>query len=129
MRGLSSVTGWLRGLTLAAVPLTISACGITDPDCTAISQSAVDVRVQNSATGNPIAGALVVVSESSFADSAFTQDEGVLETFLAPDRAGVYELTVGKSGFDLWSRSDVKITLNECGQANTKFFSVELEPQ
>ena len=122
--------GTLRaGAGLLALAAALTACGITGTDCTNIARPAVDVLVRSADDGEPIAGALVVVGEGAFADSAVTVPDGRPARFLAPNRAGVYRISVEKDGFEPWVRTGVEVGLNECGQARTRSLEATLVPR
>lgn len=123
-------TGGLRaGVGLLALAVSVAACGVTDTDCTGIAQPAVDVLVRSADDDEPVDGALVVVRDDAFADSAVTEPDGRPGRFLAPNRAGVYRVSVEKDGFEPWVRTDVKVGINECGQARTRSLEAALVPQ
>lgn len=122
--------GSLRaGAGLLALAAALTACGITDTACTGLPQPAVDVLVRSADDGEPIEGALVVVRDDAFADSSVTGPGGRPMPSLAPDRAGVYRVSVEKDGFEPWVRTGVEVGLNECGQARTRSLEATLVPR
>lgn len=119
----------IAGAGLLALAVAVAACGITGADCTNIARPAVDVLVRGAADGEPVEGALVVVRDGAFADSAVTDPDGRPARFLAPNRAGVYRVSVEKDGFEPWIRTSVEVGLNDCGQARTRSLEAILAPR
>lgn len=117
------------GAGLLALAAALTACGITGTDCTNIAQPAVDVAVRSANDEEPVEGALVVVRDGAFADSAVTGPDGRPAQFLAPNRAGVYRVSVEKDGFEPWVRTGVEVGLDECGQARTRSLEAILVPR
>lgn len=113
------------GLLVLALVSLLPACDVVT--CPTVPQLAVSVFVDHADTGEPVADALAVARDGSYADSVLTQSNGYGR--LAPNRAGTYEVTVEKDGFQSWTRSNVAVDLNECDQANTAKFQVDLIPQ
>lgn len=120
----------IAGAGLLALAAALTACGITDTACTGHPQPAVDVLVRRADDGEPVEGALVVVrDDGAFADSAVTDPDGRPARFLAPNRAGVYRVSVEKDGFEPWVRTGVEVGLNDCGQARTRSLEAILAPR
>lgn len=111
-------------LALALVPLLPGCEPLT---CPTASNFAVSVAVEHTDTGEPIEGALAVVREGSFADSARTGSTGTAS--LAFDRAGTYAVSVEKDGFQTRTLPDVPVDLNECHHPDRAYLEVELMPQ
>ncbi|MDQ6717851.1 MAG: carboxypeptidase-like regulatory domain-containing protein [Gemmatimonadota bacterium] len=85
--------------------------------CTALFAFGISVSVVDSATGVPAAaGATVIASEGSYADSVVVPSGGspTIPIGLAGERAGTYTVTVRKSGYKTWTKGDVAVTKDEC---------------
>lgn len=107
----------------------LTACGLVDPtSCPSVGSAAIQVTVEDASTGEPLENALLVAHDGAFADSATTDSGGKIPLGFLQDRAGNYDLSVEREGFETWSRSDVEVTLNQCGHAQTVRFEVALHP-
>lgn len=107
----------------------LAACGLVGPaSCPSVGSAAIQVTVEDASTGEPLENALLVAHDGAFADSATTDSGGKIPLGFLQDRAGNYDLSVEKAGFETWSRSDVEVTLNQCGHAETVRFEVGLLP-
>jgi hypothetical protein len=105
-----------RQLTLV-LAIGCAGCSIVTPDvCTSIFVSGINVRVQDAATGAPIAkDARLLVTDGAYSDSSYApvlNDSAPLSA--AGERAGVYSLTVRKAGYVTWTRSGVEVTKDAC---------------
>lgn len=121
----------LFGVLLAAL---VGGCDATGPIvCTDEFVYGLEVEVENSETGEPVAEALVVATDGAFADSARTrlstrsEDEEVALAQLAGERPGTCEVTVEKETFLRWTRQDAEVTDGVC-HVNTVTLTVRLEP-
>ena len=79
----------------------------------------LSVYVKDSLTGSAIAsGASLVVRDGAFTDSVShpsgTPELNAFPLLTAGERAGTYQISVSKPGYLQWSRSNVRITANEC---------------
>ena len=107
-------------LALIGPFLAIDGCGfISAPNCTANFAPAVTVVVQDSASGSKIgSGAQLIVCDGTYADSmsnpANRPDLDVYSLSAAGERAGSYTVTVRKSGYREWIRSNVVVTKGVC---------------
>ena len=99
--------------------------------CTAESVPGLDVTVERIDTGEPLADALVVARDGTFADSARTRlppgDSGSAAARLAFERSGEYDVTVQKDGYEPAVRHDVQVDENEC-HVETVELTVGLAP-
>ena len=100
---------------LAAVGCSGSPSGV----CTLEFRYGLSVYVTDSLTGTATAsGASLVVRDGPFKDSV-SHPSGRPEFDASPlltagERAGTYQISVSKPGYLPWSRSNVRITANEC---------------
>jgi hypothetical protein len=79
----------------------------------------LSVYVKDSLTGAAVAsGASLVVRDGVFKDSVShpsgRPELNALPLLTAGERAGTYQISVSKPGYLPWSRSNVRITANEC---------------
>jgi len=93
--------------------------GSTSPVCTMEFRYGLSVYVKDSLTGAGIAsGASLVARDGAFKDSvSHASDKPELNGFplvTAGERAGTYQISVSKPGYLPWSRSNVRVTANEC---------------
>jgi hypothetical protein len=106
-------------LTLLAAVGCSGSPGSTSPVCTMEFRYGLSVYVNDSLTGTAIAsGASLVVRDGTFKDSvSHPSGRPELNAFpllTAGERAGTYQVSVSKPGYLPWSRSNVRITGNEC---------------
>ena len=112
----------MRLRALIAVPIVTMGGACTAPAgngtvCTALFAYGISVSVIDSASGAAAgAGATVVASEGPYADSVVVPltASPSFPIGLAGERAGTYLVTVRKSGYRNWRRSDVVVTKDEC---------------
>lgn len=99
--------------------------------CTAEWVPGLDVSVERTDTGEPLADALVVARDGTFADSARTRlppgDSGSAAARLAHERSGEYDVTVQKDGYEPSVRHDVRVEENDC-HVETMELTVGLAP-
>jgi hypothetical protein len=106
-------------MMLAAISVT--GCRSEPTVCTAEPQFAVVVRVRDAATGEPAAfGATLVVREGQYADSAtgvYTgpDQQGAAFIGAAVERSGTYDVTVRKTGYQTWTRTQIAVGVGKCG--------------
>lgn len=115
-----------RAPSLIAAALVLAGCsGIADPVvlCTQIVQPAVIVEIRDLRTGAPIAGsASGVVRDGAYVDSLrpYGYITGPLDAQslysrqAAPERAGVYEISIQRAGYRAWDTTGVRVTREEC---------------
>jgi hypothetical protein len=100
-------------------------CDIIDPgDCVAIAGFALNVIVQDSATGAaPLSSARVIAQDGAFADTATGGIPNPAGTSyaLAVERPGTYAVAIEAPGYQPWSRIDVHVTRSsrKCHQIQT----------
>jgi hypothetical protein len=83
--------------------------------CSADARPAVSVDVRDSVTDTPAGrGARIIAQDGVFADTAKTPSGYEGPYALARERAGTYTVTVEQEGYQLWSRSGVRVTRDEC---------------
>lgn len=87
--------------------------------CTSELRFGVSVQVRDSVSRAAAAsGALLVIRDGTYADSmSYPAGHAELDgapMFGAPERAGVYTLTVSKAGYRDWIRSGIRVTKGEC---------------
>ena len=72
------------------------------------------------------AGATMTLSEGDYLESTIgIEDNSVL--FGAPEREGTYTVSVARSGYHTWVRSNMVVTADEC-HVQTVSLTAELEP-
>jgi hypothetical protein len=113
-----------RFLPFGAGALLLAGCGsITgDYNCTADYRYGLNVTVVDSVTSEPPASALLIAQSGAARDSVgphTPQPFGlngapVLVLSAAGERQGTYDLTVRAPGYRAWTRSNVKVTADEC---------------
>ena len=94
-----------------------AACSlVTDSTvCDARADPALTVDVRDSLDNGFVGqGARVIARDGEFADTAESA-YGERPAELALERPGTYLVTVDRAGYRLWSRSDVRVSSNECG--------------
>jgi hypothetical protein len=109
-------------LLLPLLTFALGACDAFDSPpvfCTDNFVWGIQVEVQDSVTSAPSAsGAEVIARDGAYADTASyppnRPDLDDLPLVGAGERAGTYTVTVRKSGFLDWERSDVVVTADEC---------------
>lgn len=110
-----------RSSVIAAAAVIIpAACSQPDPSnviCTAMYAYGINVGVQDSLTGVPVAsGATAIARDGAYADSASipasANDNASIG--LAGERAGVYSVTVKRAGYSTWLKSSVQVTKDVC---------------
>ena len=89
--------------------------------CTDEARAAVNLRIQDSASGAGIAaGATIVLRDGAFVDSlAISVDrtdlnDWPLSTMNTYERVGRYDITVRRNGYATWTRTGVVVTAGEC---------------
>lgn len=113
--------------------LLLAGCeGPTDPICTLGISPAVEVTIEDAATGMPLAGpARGEVRDGAFADSlvpgAHSIEGEMLTRTAAPGRAGWYDVEVTLPGYVTWLRTGVLAPSGSCGVRTTRLHA-RLEP-
>lgn len=113
--------------------IALSGClDLSGPDaCTAEWVPGLDVAVERTDTGEPLADALVVARDGEFADSARTRlasgspDRAAAQ--LAHERSGEYDVTVEREGYEASVRHDVSVRETGC-HVETVELTVGLDP-
>jgi len=123
-----SVSAALCLTLLAAVGCSGSPSGV----CTLEFRYGLSVYVKDSLTGAGIAsGASLVARDGAFKDSVShpsgSPELNALPLLTAGERAGTYQISVSKPGYLPWSRSNVRITANEC-HVNPASITALLQP-
>ena len=106
------VPHFVRAIPIIAGAFAVTACGIfTGPGmCTDEARPGIRVNVLDSLTNTPITeGVRVIARSGTFAD---TSDPGFHA--VAFEQAGMFDVTVEKDGYRLWSRDDVRVQRDEC---------------
>ena len=110
----------------------VACSGSTSPVCTQEFRPGIAVYVNDSSTNAGIAsGASLVVREGTYKDSIAAPnarpDLDNSPLFAAGERAGTYQVTVTKTGYAGWVKSNVRVTANEC-HVNTVTLTALLQP-
>ena len=107
----------MRKALFAVLPLlALAACELSDPVvCPAIVPQAFDVMAQDSISGaNVLPGASVVARDGAYSDSVVAQPP-VDVVGVGGDRPGTYTMTVRQTGYQVWSKSGLKVEDGPCG--------------
>ena len=116
------VSRWF-GVVLA---LALSSCDLlTDVECTLIAAVGIQVEVVDAGTGAVVDGASVSIRDDAYTESLVPTPNGFF--IEATERAGVYEVTVSKAGYEAWGQSDVRVDSDEC-HVQTVLLRAELTP-
>jgi hypothetical protein len=96
--------------------LAAAACdGLSTPRfCPAVVQPSAQVTVQDSLAGTNITpGATVVLRSGAYVDSVVAQP--LVTSVDVGTRAGTFTLTARQSGYQLWTRTGVRVEQGGCG--------------
>lgn len=95
--------------------------------CTRELRYGIRMDVINATSRTPsAAGATMTLSEGDYLESTIgIEDNSIL--FGAPERAGTYTVSVARSGYHTWVRSNMVVTADEC-HVQTVSLTAELEP-
>ncbi|MEM1042010.1 MAG: carboxypeptidase-like regulatory domain-containing protein [Bacteroidota bacterium] len=112
----------MRIFLVLLLMLLVAGCDavIGDPICTGEFVPGLRVSVRDADTGEPAAfEALGIARDAGFADTLGTYDEvppepGDLDLLGAWERAGRYDVTISKAGYQTWRRENVRVTEDEC---------------
>lgn len=98
-----------RHLPLALGVLTLGGC-VPGFACDSLGAYAVNVEVQDSATGASIVrGATLVVRDGAYADSMRMESDMPPVLAAAAERPGIYEVLVRRPGYQTWTREGVRV--------------------
>lgn len=125
-----------RLIGLASLVLLTAACD--EPFalvCNAAAYPSISVAVRDSVTGaNVMPGSTLIQQGAGFIDSTTwplaggADERSRLSVSSALERAGVYTVTVRRSGYNTWSRANVRVTDGRCN-VNTVELTARLAPQ
>jgi len=121
------------GVLTVALTLSLAGCRLFDQRmCTAILISGLSVQVRDSVTGALAAsGAKLVARSGTYADSmSYPAGHPEMDAWTlvgAGEHAGLFSVTVTKSGYRDWTKSDVRVTAGEC-HVNTVGLIALLQP-
>jgi hypothetical protein len=97
----------------------LTGCAVKDPGpndpgvvCTAIAVSSLNVTVRDAATGQRVCDAAVVAVQGS--DRYELQQMGGCGYAGPWERAGSFELTVARAGYETAQMSGIRVTADEC---------------
>jgi hypothetical protein len=110
-----------RTLLALLAPLALAACeGLSTPRvCPGVVQPSVRLTVEDAMSGtNVTPGASVVLRSGAYADS-LVAPPGVNSVGVG-NRAGTFTLTVRRAGYELWTRTDVRVEAGPCGAATVE---------
>jgi hypothetical protein len=120
----------MRKALLALLPLlALAACELSDPVACPdpVYRNALSVSAQDSLSGaNVLPGATLVARDGAYTDSLVAHPEAMVMS-LAEARAGTYTVTVRQTGYQLWTKTGVKVKKVECG-AETVRLLARLKP-
>jgi hypothetical protein len=102
-------------LIVAAAALSVGCDELTGTVCTTEARAAISVEARDSITNATVgAGARIIASDGAFADTVITVEDFAGPYGLAHERAGSYTVTVEQAGHSPWSRSDVRVSRDDC---------------
>lgn len=121
--------------SLHAVPLILGAVltgaclDVANPNgCTAVVVYGLTIAVTDSVTGQPAAAEASAVARSGSYEELLTPIPGnSLHLVGAAERAGVYEVTITKDGYQPWTRSGVTVQAGVC-HVTPAAFDAKLQP-
>ena len=123
----------MRRFPLLLVAAALAGCDVDGYTCPDVVLPAVVVGVADAATGDPLAeGSVAVARDGAFADTLrryeVNDDLDVVSLAGAFGRAGVYEVTVERAGYEPWARSGVVVRSSggECPQPETAVLEARL---
>jgi hypothetical protein len=97
-----------------AIPLLTGCDAILPTGCDAYAAYGLSVAVRDSATGAPVTDSLhIVASSSTYTDTRDGSSEGGVFG-LAPERPGVYTVTVSHPNAREWQRSGIQVKSDRC---------------
>ena len=101
---------------LAGVLVTGGCLDVANPNaCTAVLVYGLTVAVTDSITGAPSAADASAVARSGSYEEVLTPIPGNnLHLVGAAERAGVYEVTITKSGYQTWTRAGISVVAGVC---------------
>jgi hypothetical protein len=126
------VSATLCSILLGSFGCSGTAPGSTSTICTLELRAGLLVDVKDSLTNAGVAsGAKLVVRDGSFADSVTFPDSRPdldgLPLATAGERAGLYQIAVSKPGYATWTRSNIRVTRDEC-HVNPVRLTARLQP-
>jgi hypothetical protein len=102
-------------LIVAAAALSVGCDSLTGTVCTDEARAAISVEALDSITRAPVGvGARIIASDGAVADTVITVEGFGGPYGLAHERAGSYTVTVEQAGHSPWSRSDVRVSRDDC---------------
>jgi hypothetical protein len=108
--------------TAIVTAATLTACG-TDCNRPPILIPALAIRVVDAESGAAICDAQVTIRHG---DEAIPLAAAC--TYTGGSHAGLYDITIAKPGYQDQVVSDIRVTSDECAEAETKQVAVELVP-
>jgi hypothetical protein len=117
----------LAGLAVA-LPLVLASCDAFTRTCDLRFVYGLALHVRDSVTGAPAAnGATGVVRDGDFEEALETSGFDDLTMLGAGEREGVYFIQVTKTGYNMWTRSGVRVTDDGCHPVTVEV-DVRLQP-
>ena len=92
--------------------------------CAPIGLVALDIRVQDAATGLPLSGATVLLTGAE--DDSLTVSD---DRFLGGSVAGVYAVTVRLGGYSDFTKTGIIVRRAPCGESSTVTLVAALHPK
>ena len=123
--------GKLLAIVLVTFPCVAAACSPTEA-CDAVLYSTFTVYVKDSVSGTPIAsGARLIVRDGAFVDTVSGSPNGLDAEPLLTDweRAGIYDLTVQKSGYQDWGQRGINVSMRNRCDVNQVTLTARLQHQ
>ena len=121
----------LRTTPLLLGALLTGAClNVANPTaCTAVVVYGLTIAVTDSVTGAPSAADASAVARSGSYEEVLTPIPGNnLHLVGAAERPGVYEVTITKPGYQVWTRSGITVQAGVC-HVTPAAFEAKLQPQ
>ena len=107
----------MRSALFAVLPLlALAACELSGPVvCPAVVSAAFHVSAQDSISGaNVLPGASVIARDGAYSDSVVAPPIVTVQG-VGGNRPGTYTVTVRQTGYQVWSKSGLKVRDGECG--------------
>jgi len=110
-------TSIARALGILLFSTWLSSCGLTSVSCTSIFVYGLSVTAVDADTGEPVTEGLQGVAIRAVpVQRSISSDMMVYENRLmgAGEQPGVYTVVVTATGYEIWTRTDVAVTADQC---------------
>ena len=106
----------IRSSSIGVIAAMVAGCRLfTGTDCSLDARAGITVDVRDSVSNAPITGeSRIIARDGTFADTAEFTEIFPGPHALVRERPGSYTVTVEREGYQLWSRTGVRVTRGEC---------------